>query len=302
MRIPFINTLYRAGLEWNNDNASFLGAALAYYTLFSIAPLLIIAIAIVGLVFGADAVERQIVAQIQEYIGGEGAKAIQELIRKAWDPAGSVWASVVGPPVLVIAAANLFRQLRIALDMLWGLPPLAWKNVLHSTFITYLLAVLMVLFTGCFWLALMAGDSALSLFIQQLGDDLPGGQVYWRIGQYTMLFVLLGLFMVLTFRFLSHGRIRFRHLWLGSAVGAMLFLLGRVAFGYYVSYMGKQMATAFGAASSLVIFLVWVYYSAQIVFYAAEVVKVNLRDAGVIGTTMGAANRGGSSIPPARPS
>jgi membrane protein len=279
MRIPIVTTLYRAGLEWNNDNASFLGAALAYYALFSIAPLLIIGMAMVGIFFTPQAVEQHMVSQIQEAIGGESARAVQELIRFSWDPTTSLWATIVGPPVLLIAAANLFRQLRVALDMLWGLPPLAWKNVFHSAVITYLLAVLMVLITACFWLALMAGDSMLSYFIHEFREFLPGGVVRWKLGQYGLLLVVQTLYFALTFRVLSHGRILYAHLWFGCLVGALLFLLGRVAFGFYISYMGKGLATAFGAASSLVIFLIWVYYSAQIIFYAAEVVKVKIRDA-----------------------
>lgn len=281
MRIPVVTTLYRAGLAWNQDNASYLGAALAYYALFSIAPLLFIGIAIVGLVFGQDAVEERMVGEIRDYVGQDTAKAIHELISKTWTPDGSFWASIVGPVVLVIAAANFFRQVRVALDMAWNLPPEASSNVFLSTLVSYLLAILMVLVTGVFWLSVMVGDATLSWFIQAVGDDLPGGPLQWHLGQFAMLQVLLTLLFGLTFRFLSHGRIKYRHLWFGAGVGAFLFLLGRLIFGLYIRYMGTQLATAFGAASSLVIFLVWVYYSAQIFLYAAEVVKITREDAGI---------------------
>lgn len=279
MRIPVLSTLYRAGLAWNSHNASFLGAALAYYTLFSIAPLLIIAIAMVGIVYGRDAVEQKVVAQLRDYVGVDAAKMVQDLIQNAWNQETSLLATVVGGGLLLLAAANLFRQLRIALDMLWSLPPLPHRNVVISTVISYLLGVLMVLVAACFWLALMAGDAALTIYIRQAGDLLPGGEFHWKIGQYSLLFALLTTFIMLTFRFLSLGRIHYRHLWFGAMAGAGLFLLGRLAFGYYLAAMGEQLATAFGAASSLVIFLVWVYYSAQIVFYAAEIVKVKKEDA-----------------------
>ncbi len=275
MRIPIVTTLYRAGMAWNNDNASYLGAALAYYALFSIAPLLIIAIALVSVVYGKEAVENRMVSQVRDYVGVDAAKAVEVMVRKAWNPETSYLATTLGGALLLLAAANLFRQLRVALDMIWGLPPLPHRNVFTSTLVSYLLAVLMVLVTGGFWLALMAGDTALSIFINAVGDALPGGELRWKIGQFCLLFLLLTVFFVLTFRFMSHGRMRYRHLWFGAAVGAGLFLIGRLTFGLYLSYMGEQLATAFGAASSLVIFLVWLYYSAQIVFYAAEVVKAN---------------------------
>jgi membrane protein len=237
MRIPIFPTLYRAGLAWNRDNASYLGAALAYYALFSIAPMLIIAIAIVGVVYGREAVEHRMVGQLQDYIGADAAKAIEDMVQNAWNQETSVWTTVIGSGLLLFAAANLFLQLRIALDMLWGLPPLPHRNVFVATLMRYLLAFLMVLVAAGFWLALMAGDTALTLFIKAVGDSLPGGEFHWKIGQFCLLFVLMTVFFVLTF--FSIGLLsNFKKLWQeGIARLAAVYLVSLFGFVIWVGLL-----------------------------------------------------------------
>jgi membrane protein len=272
-----IRILYQAGLSWSQDRGSYLGAALAYYALFSIAPLLIIAIAGIGLVFGEAETKVKIFHFTRENIGVDGAKAVQELVEQVWRPQTTLWASILGPIILFLTASNFFLQLGTALEMIWDIKPMQHRHWLYGYLKNYVLAFIMVIITGAFWLALFLGDGMVTYLVQYADEALPGGQQLWKYGHYAMFVLLVTGMIMFTFRFLSHGKIPYRKLLLGSLVAAMLFFLGRLLFVWYLTYMGKSLATAFGAASSVVIFLIWVYYSAQIVFLGAEVVKVELR-------------------------
>jgi membrane protein len=270
-------TLYQASLSWNADRGSYLGAALAYYALFSIAPLLIIAIVSIGLIVGEAEIKLKIVGMAQDNMGKDGAEAVMALVDKLWQPQTTLLASILGPIILLMTASNFFLQLGTALEMIWNLKPQQHQHWLYAMIINYLLSLIMVILSGAFWLILFIGDGVLTYFINIAADSLPWGKRVWFWG-YTGLYILLVTGMILfTFRFLSHSRIAYRDLWLGSLVASALFFLGRLLFIWYLSYMGESLATAFGAASSMVIFLIWVYYSAQIIFFGAEVVKVTRR-------------------------
>jgi membrane protein len=268
-------TLYQDAHSWNADRGSFLGAALAYYALFSIAPLLIIAIASIGLFVGEAEIKLKIIGMAQDNIGKDGAEAVMALVDKLWQPQTTLWASILGPIILMLTASNFFLQLGTALEMIWNLKSQQHKHWLYAMIMNYLLSFVMVVLSGAFWLTLFLGDGVLTYFLNIVEDLLPGGKQVWFWG-HTVLYILLTTGMLLfTFRFLSHARIPYRDLWLGALVASALFFLGRLLFIWYLTYMGKSLATAFGAASSIVIFLIWVYYSAQIIFFGAEVVKVN---------------------------
>jgi membrane protein len=152
------------------------------------------------------------------------------------------------------------------------------RHWLYGYLKNYFLAFVMVIVSGAFWLVLFIGDGLVTYLLGIIEGTLPGGKVFWQ-GVHYVLYILLTAGMILiTFRFLSHNKIPYRNLWFGALVAAALFFLGRLFFVWYITYMGKSLATAFGAASSVVIFLIWVYYSAQIIFFGAEVVKVKLNE------------------------
>ncbi len=273
--MPILRTLYQACLSWNADRGSYFGAALAYFALFSIAPLLIIAIASIGLFVGEAEIKRTIIGMAQDNIGKDGAEALMALVDGLWQPQTTLWASILGPVILLLTASNFFLQLGTGLEMIWNLKPQQHKHWLYAMIMNYLLSFVMVVLSGAFWLILFLGDGVLTYFLNLVEDSLPGGKRIWFWG-HAVLYILLATGMILyTFRFLSHSRIPYRDLWLGALVASALFFLGRLLFIWYLTYMGKSLATAFGAASSIVIFLIWVYYSAQIIFFGAEVVKVN---------------------------
>ncbi|HMO35511.1 MAG TPA: YihY/virulence factor BrkB family protein [Gemmatales bacterium] len=272
-----LKTLYRAGISWSEDRGSYLGAALAYYALFSIAPLLIIAIAGIGIVFGENETKLRIFSFACESIGEDGAKAVQELVEQVWRPQTTFWASILGPIILFLTASNFFLQLGTALEMIWDIKPMQHRHWLYGLLKNYLLAFAMVILTGAFWLALFLGDGLVTYLVHFANETLPGGTAIWKWCHYCMFILLVSGMIMFTFRFLSHGKIPYLKLWFGSVVAAVLLFVGRLLFVWYLTYMGKSLTTAFGAASSVVIFLIWVYYSAQIVFFGAEVVKVELK-------------------------
>ena len=265
-------TIRQAAVQWSNDRASLYGAAVAYYTLFSLAPLLIIAIAVIGLVFGEDAVEGRLVSQLTEFVGIESAQAIQSIIQQTRHPSANWWAFGIGAGLLLFTALGLFQQIRTALHLIWKLPPDPRDGVIRGTIRDYFLALAMIGVSVMFVLLLLISASVVTIGIEFFGRFLPGDSTGWQAANIALLFVLLTLVMVMTYRILSDGRIPYRCLWGGSALAAMLFVAGRWLFGFYLAH--TSLTSTYGAASSVVVFLVWVYYMAQAFFFGAEVVQV----------------------------
>ncbi|MFO0813493.1 MAG: YihY/virulence factor BrkB family protein [Gemmatales bacterium] len=281
--MQILRTLWKACLSWSEDRGSYLGAALAYYALFSIAPLLIIAIASMGLIYDEAEVKANIFNVVQQNIGVDGAKAVQEMVEQVWRPQTTFWASIVGPIILLLTACNFFLQLGTALEMIWNIKPMQDRHWLYAYLKNYALAFLMVVVSGAFWMALFVGDGLLTVFFRKIQLTMPNAELsHWKWAHFGLYILLTTAMILFTFRFLSHGKIPYSRLWFGSLVASLLFFLGRLFLVWYLTYMGKSLATAFGAASSVVIFLIWVYYSAQIIFYGAEVVKVGLQQSNTV--------------------
>jgi membrane protein len=269
-------TIRQAAVQWQSDRASLLGAAVAYYTLFSFAPLLIITIAVAGIAFGQDAVEGRLVGYLTDYIGADSAEAIQTMIRQTRHPRTNWCAFAIGVGLLLFIALSLFQQLRTALQMIWKLPPDPSEGLVRATVKDYLSALAMIGIAVLFVLLLLIGTTVVTIGIEVWGHFLPGDQAIWRVGNIGVMFVLMTAFLVVTFRILSDGRMPYRCLWGGSALAAILFISGKWLFGIYLAH--TTLATAYGAASSVVVFLVWVYYTAQVFFFGAEVVQVKAQN------------------------
>ncbi len=271
-------TIHQAALQWQKDRASFLGAAVAYYTLFSIAPLSIIAIAVVGLVFGEDAVEQRLVTQLSDYTGEEAARGIQTLVQNTRHSTTNWWAFGIGVGLLLFMALSLFQQIRTALHLIWKLPPDPKDTLIRGTVKDYLLALAMIGVSVMFVIALFLSTTVITVGIEIWGQDLirnlhlPGDLDQWRLANLGVMFVLLTILVMFTYRILSDGRLPYRSLWGGAALAAMMFIAGKWLFGFYLA--NASLASTYGAASSVVVFLVWVYYTAQTFFFGAEVVQV----------------------------
>jgi len=253
---------------WVNDYVPSMGAALAYYTLFAIAPLLIIAIVVAGLVFGQEAARGEIVAQIQDLIGREGAIAVQGLLKSTNEPAQSIFATVVSIITLVIGATTVFAELQSDLDRIWRIPAPAQENNIWTLLRTHLLSFGLVLGLGFFMLVSLLVSAAMAAFGKWSTGLFKGWEALLYVLNFSISFAITTLLFAMIYKLMPRARIVWQDVWVGAAVTAMLFEIGKFLIGLY---LGKtSVASGFGAAGSLVVLLVWVYFSAQIFLLGAE--------------------------------
>lgn len=253
---------------WLDDFAPSMGAALAYYTLFSIAPLLIIAIAVAGLAFGQEAARGEIVDQIQGLLGAQGASAVQGLLQSANQPARDIFAALLSAVTLFVGATSVFAELQSDLDRIWRVPAPVRENSLWLLLRTRLLSFGLVLGLGFLLLVsllLSAGIAALGKWSSGLFGER---EVFFQALNFGISFASTTLLFALLYKLMPRARVAWRDVWIGAAVTALLFEIGKVFIGLY---LGKTSVLAgFGAAGSLVVLLVWVYFSAQIFLLGAE--------------------------------
>lgn len=273
MRFKTIVRLLRDTVtEWNEDNVPLLAAALAYYTMFSLAPLLIIAIAIVGAIFGQQAAQGEIVGQIQGLVGKQGAEFIQSMIQNASKPgSGGGVATFIGIVVLIFGASGVFGQLQAALNTIWEVKPKpgrAVKSFLQARFLSFA----MVLVIGFLLLVSLVLSAVLSGISGYFGAFLPGSIVIGRILNFVISFGIITLLFASIYRFLPDVHVPWKNLWVGAAVTSLLFNLGKFLLGVYLG--NSTVGSAYGAAGSFVVILIWVFYSAQILLFGAEFTQV----------------------------
>ncbi|OWY67912.1 ribonuclease BN [cyanobacterium TDX16] len=258
--------------KWQKDKVSLWAAAIAFYTIFSVAPLLIIAIAIAGAVFGREAAQTQIVGQIQELIGKQGAQAVQVMIQNAQQPgSGGTLATLFGIVTLLLGASGIFGQLQEALNTIWNVQPqpgLNIKNFLQKR----LLSFAMVLVIGFLLIVSLVVSALLAAIANFFGHLFPG---WIRLGQILNFIFSLGGTTVLfasIYKVLPDLKIAWSNLWIGATVTALLFNFGKFLIGLYLG--NSSIGSSYGAASSLVIVLIWVFFSAQILLLGAEFTQV----------------------------
>ena len=272
MRVPFIFRMFWAALGgWWNDNVPRLGASLAYYTLFAVGPILLVAIAIAGAVFGAEAARGEIVGQIDELIGREGARAVQSLLEGASQRKAGILATVLGSITFVLAATGAFLELQAALNTIWRVKPKPGVN-----FMAFLLDRLrsfgLVVAIGFLLMVSLAVSAALSALARWLDRRAPEVPLLWdALNVLVSLGVITALFALL-YRFLPDVRLRWRDVGIGAFVTAILFTIGKELIGLYLGQSAT--ASTYGAAGSVVVLLLWVYYSSQIVLLGAEFTRV----------------------------
>jgi membrane protein len=270
-------TIRKAGTYWIEDDAAQMGAALAYYMLFSFAPLLIMAIAVAGLIYGEDAAKGRVVELIGDFIDADSAKAVQTMLENFSHLPANFIPAVIGLVSLVYGSLGVFRQLRWSLHRIWRLTRLPSQGVIREMIKSYLLAFLMVLLTIIFILLLLTSSTFLTVVLHWSGQPRDSEGWTWFLGEFLVSTLLVTVLFAFTFRFMSDGRVRYRHIWGGALVGAVLFTAGKSLIGYYLGRV--HLASAYGVAGSLVVFLSWVYYSSQIFFFGAEIVRVRLEKA-----------------------
>jgi membrane protein len=254
--------------EWNEDHASELAAALAYYTIFSLSPLLVITLAIAGQFFNSQTVRSQMTAQIGSFMGPQTAGFIDNILQNSSQSSGGLFASIIGFIFLLIGASGVFNQLQYALDTVWEVPEETHKG-LKSNIMGRVRSFLLVLVLGFLMMAFLILSGVASAVINSLGLQSTA------LPQFLNLVVLFGLMTVLfalVFRLVPASEIAWGDVWLGAAITSMLFVIGRFAISLYLSF--SKSSSVFGAAGSLIVLLIWIYYSAQIFLLGAEFTQV----------------------------
>ena len=258
--------LTRSLHAWIDHRAGSKGAALAFYTLFSITPILILAIAGAGFFFGAKAAQGEIIAQIEGLVGHNGAQAIQALLAGASDPASGLAATMIAIVLLLVGATSVFVELKGSLDELWGIEPqkglaiiVFLRTRLHSFGLVLVLAFLL--------LVSLALSAAFAVLERYAGGLWSGSHDILVVLSSLFAFAVIACLFAVIYKALPDAPLSWRDVWTGAAITAGLFILGKYAIGLYLG--NSSVATSFGAAGSLIALLLWVYYSAQIFFLGA---------------------------------
>lgn len=254
--------------SWIDDYGASMGAALAYYTVFSIAPLLLIVIAIAGLVFGEDAARGEIFGQINGLVGAQGAAAIQTLLDSVNKPAEGAIATATGIVLLLVGATTVFGELQDALDRIWRAPEREKSSGVWSMLRSRFLSFGMVMGIGFLSIVSLVLSAAITALEKWWAPHFVGWEVLANLVNIVVGFVLTTGAFALIYKIMPRVRIAWHDVLIGAVVTAFLFIVGKFAIGLYISTSG--VASGFGAAASLVVVLVWVYYSAQIFLIGAE--------------------------------
>jgi membrane protein len=267
---------------WSEHRAQRLGAAVAFYTTLALAPLAVVAIAIAGYFFGEEAARGGIVNQIEHFVGRDGATMIQALIQKAGEPHQSRIATAISLGLLLFGATSVFAELKDSLDTIWEVkakPGLGLWMILK----TQVLAFTVVLGTGLVLLASLILTATLTFFTSWVGKWLP--VPVWTAYLLDMLvsFIVVTLLFALIFKLLPAVTVHWKDVWIGAVLTAALFMIGKSLIGVYISSV--SIGSIYGAAGSLVVVLIWTYYSSQILFFGAELIRAyatsHKRDSGL---------------------
>lgn len=254
--------------SWIEDFAPSMGAAISYYTLFSLAPLLLIIVSVAGLVFGEEAARGEVFAQIEGLLGADGASATQDLLRSVETSGKGTLGSVTGIVLLAIGATTVFAELQSALDRIWRSPRQKQPGGVWGTIRSRLLSFGLILALGFLLIVSLVVSAALSALGTWWAPAFGAWETLAQAANFGFSFAVLTAIFALIYKWMPSVDIAWRDVILGSAVTALLFTIGKLAIGVYIGTSG--IASGFGAASSIVVVLVWVYYSAQIFLLGAE--------------------------------
>jgi membrane protein len=266
---------HKAILGFSEDQASQMGAALAYYTLFSLTPLLFFALLLLGHLYGEEQSRVQVLAQVSEYLGAEAAEGVRVMLDNFRVPAQTLGLSTISVLALWFGSSGMFASLRTSLHQIWRLKPSKKEGLIKGFLQGYLISIGMVLISTAFLVVLLLASVAMPLLTPTwekhtlwLGSWGPT-----VLNLLTSTILLTGLF-VFSFRFLSDGRVSYADVLGGAFVTGVLFTIGKITIGSYLAF--TNFGSPFGAAGSVVVFLAWVYYSAQILFLGAEIIRFGL--------------------------
>lgn len=263
--------LKQTGVEWFDDEAPRLAASLAYYTLLSTAPLSLLSVAIVGFFFGEQAARGQIASQIATVTGPQAATAIQGIIQNAHNSEGGTLSAILSIVLLIVGASGVFGELQLALNNMWGVKPKPNRGIrgfVRDRFLSFT----MVLGVAFMLLVSLIISAALATIGRTLSSALPGGEAVWQVLNFLISLAVITVLFALIFKVVPDAEVRWRDTLVGAGVTALLFTIGKLLLSLY---LGKSsVASSYGAAGSVVAFVVWVYYASQILFLGAEFTQV----------------------------
>lgn len=260
--------------EWSDDKAPRLAAVLSFYTIFSLAPILIITIAVAGFFLGQADVRENILMQVETTFGPDAEEMVEGLIDDASRPGSGVVATIIGMITIIAGATGVYGQLLEALNTIWEVEP-APDSGIFDTLRKRLLSFTMVLGIGFLLLVSLVISAALSAISQYFSELLPGIDIFWQILDLVVSYALITLLFAMIFKVLPDVEVAWSDVWVGAAFTALLFTIGKFLLGWYLGT--STPGSTFGAAGSLVGILLWVYYSAQILLFGAEFTKVYTR-------------------------
>ncbi|QRQ85207.1 YihY/virulence factor BrkB family protein [Cupriavidus oxalaticus] len=254
--------------SWIDDYAPSMGAALAYYTVFSIAPLLMIVITVAGVIFGAEAARGEVVSELNGLIGAEGAQVVEDMLVAVSEPAASTVTAILGVVALVVGATTVFAELQSALDRIWRVPQRQKSSGLFALLRARLLSFGMILGIGFLLVVSLLLSAGISAMGREWGPLLGIDEAVGHVLDTVISLVLTTVVFAMIYKIMPRTKIRWFDVWLGAIVTALLFTLGKFLIGLYIGKSG--VASGYGAAGSLVVLLLWVYYAAQIFLLGAE--------------------------------
>lgn len=263
---------------WWTDNVPRMGAALAYYTLFALAPVLIVVIAAGGILFGPEAVTGQIVGEIQGLIGREGAQTIQGMLEAAGKTSPRIAVTIIGIFTFFLGATGAFLELQADLDTIWRVTPRSRGSILRDLLMQRLLSFGLVLGFAFLLMTALVVSAALAAISGYVGNAFPGAAAFWKVADLVFSLAVITLLFGLIYKVMPDVRLAWKDVWVGALVTAGLFTVGKTLIGLYLG--ASSMISAYGAAGSVVIILVWVYYSSQILLLGAEFTRAYVLEFG----------------------
>jgi membrane protein len=267
--------LKNAGAEWWNDNTFRLAASLAFYTIFSLAPVLVIAVGIASLFLAREHAVDQIVSQVQQLTGPDGAKAVRQVLQSAAGIGTGVWAITVGAITLFLGSSVVFAELQSALNQIWDVKPEPRRGFVLDYIFDRIRSFSIALGVGFLLLVSLVLSAALSGVQEYLTNSNPTFPWLWQGLNLIVSFLLITVLLAAIYKYLPDAVIEWRDVWIGAAVTSLLFTGGKYLIGLYLGQTAT--ASSFGAAGSFAVLLIWIYYSALISFFGAEFTQVYAR-------------------------
>jgi membrane protein len=260
--------LKQAFAGWWDDNVPRMGAALAYYTLIALAPILVVAITVGGMVFGRDAVRGEIVGQIQGLVGRDGALAVQAMLEAAATSSLSVPVAIIGVITFFLGATGAFLELQADLDSIWRVKPRSRGNFLRDLVMQRMISFGLVLGFAFLLLTSLIVSAALAALHTYMGNTFPGVAMLWATVNAAVSLGVITLLFAMIYKTLPDVKLAWADVWVGALVTAALFTVGKFLIGIYLGT--SSFSSTYGTAGSVIVVLVWVYYSSQIVLLGAE--------------------------------